>query len=199
MENTVINNDVRIDGVVHTIPEFSHKILGEKFYMFQLEVKRNSGTADYIPVTISDRAFYVEDIAEGTYLTVIGSFRSYNKHLENRSKLVLSVFASELEIPEKVTDTNVITLEGTICKETKLRVTPLGSKITDILIAVNRAYGKSDYIPCIAWGRNAIYANRLPVGTKITCKGRIQSREYQKEGQGHMAYEVSLNSIQLVE
>lgn len=200
MESTVMKtNEVRIDGIVYTAPRFSHAVLGEKFYIFDLAVRRKSGVMDYIPVTVSDRAFDIDSIVAGTSLALASSFRSYNKHTEKGNKLLLSVFVSEISTPAEQTDENKIFFQGTVCREPQHRTTPLGREIADLLMAVNRAYGKSDYIPCIAWGRNAIYADKISVGMKFNCRGRIQSRVYIKENQEHTAYEVSLYSIDPVE
>lgn len=190
------NNVVTVGGVIFSEPAFSHEIMGEGFYVFELEVLRKSDTADYVPVMVSDRAVDLEALKEGTPILVSGSFRSYNKHLENKNKLILYVFADELEFTEEPTNENEICLEGYICKSPKYRKTPLGREIADMLIAVNRAYGKSDYLPCITWGRNATYTEKLEVGTMVSCRGRIQSRRYLKEEQEKIAYEVSVSSIQ---
>ncbi|MCD8150563.1 MAG: single-stranded DNA-binding protein [Clostridiales bacterium] len=199
MESTVIKtNEVKVDGIVYTAPRFSHAVLGEKFYTFDLAVRRKSGVMDYIPVTVSDRAFDIDSIEAGTSLAVLGSFRSYNKHTQNGSRLLLSVFASELSTPAEQADENKILLQGTVCKVPQHRTTPLGREIADLFLAVNRSYGKSDYIPCIVWGRNAIYAGKIPVGTKFNCRGRIQSRVYKKDNREHTVYEVSLYSLEPV-
>ncbi len=205
MGNTVIKtNEVRVDGIVHTVPEYSHSIMGEQFFQFELAARRKSGAFDYVPVTVSERAFDLDDIVVGTKILVIGSFRSFNKQTEQGHKLLLSVFAAQLCYLKSLKDENKIWMLGTICKPTVYRTTPYGREITDLILGVNRDYNKSDYIPCIAWGRNAVYAGKLPVGTRLCVRGRIQSREYRKkltetESEMRVAYEVSLYSLNLAE
>ncbi len=201
------NSRVTISGEIVSGFEFSHEIFGEGFYISQLSSKRTSGTADVIPIMVSDRLTDVKADWKGRTVRIEGNFRSYNKHEGNRNRLMLSVFAREFEECEELSfsgDCNSVLLDGFLCKEPKYRETPLGRQIGDILVAVNRPYGKSDYIPCIAWGRNARFAGNLEVGAHITIKGRIQSREYQKRisetgTETRTAYEVSVGKIIAVE
>ncbi len=206
-ERVIKNNRVTISGEIVSDFVFSHEVFGEGFYISNLSSKRTSGTADVIPIMVSDRLVDVKADWKGRQVKIEGQFRSYNKHEEGRNRLVLSVFAREFEEIEESPfseDENHIFLDGYICKEPIHRTTPLGREIADILIAVNRPYHKCDYIPCIAWERNARFANGLEVGTHITIEGRIQSREYKKrigddEYEIRTAYEVSASKINVVE
>ena len=206
MDKIFENNTVEVAGEVVTEPIYSHEAFGEQFYIFSISVKRLSGMLDTIPVTISERAINIGEIRVGKRFKIYGQFRSFNKHMENEHRLILSVFARDImELDDNQLDVNenYISLDGYVCKEPLYRKTPLGREIVDMLIAVNRSYGKSDYIPCISWGRNARYASGLDVGTHIKICGRIQSREYTKrisetESEQRMAYEVSVSSIELV-
>lgn len=197
-------NNVEISGVVETNLEFNNAQFGENFYKMMISVERNSGIKDYIPVLISDRLINVRENYCGKYISIIGQFRSYNEHDDKKSKLVLYVFAKEYEfINEHKGDVNHIELIGYICKEPIYRTTPLGREIADVLLAVNRQYGKSDYIPCICWGRNARYANNLCVGSHCKITGRIQSREYIKKfsdeiTENKVAYEISVTQIEIL-
>jgi len=193
------NNIAHIRGTVVSTPEFSHEILGEGFYDLTVKVPRLSEQFDILPVTISERLLGNTGIGET--LSIDGQFRSYNKLEDGKSKLILTLFAKELlSDEEEDINSNTITLTGYICKQPIYRTTPFGREICDCLIAVNRAYNKSDYIPCIAWGRNARFVKNLEVGSKVTITGRIQSREYQKKYDENnietkTAYEVSISSI----
>lgn len=194
------NNRAYVAGTVITIPEFSHEVLGEKFYDVTLSVRRLSDRHDEIPVTVSDRLMQDMPLAPGDTVGVSGQLRSYNKQTEGRSKLVLRIFARELDDGESDTP-NRIELEGFICKPPVYRTTPFKREICDMLLAVNRAYNKSDYIPAIAWGRNARYAGEFAVGDKVAVTGRIQSRVYQKtlpDGsvEDRVAYEVSVSRLE---
>ncbi|MFQ9515355.1 MAG: single-stranded DNA-binding protein [Eubacterium sp.] len=194
------NNKVKLVGSVVSEPEYSHKVCGEKFYIFYLSISRRSGTVDKIPITVSERLVYIDKIKIGERFEIEGQFRSHNRIENDKSRLILSVFCSSIISAENENDKNVIEIEGYICKQPIYRETPLGRDICDLLIAVNRPYGKSDYIPCIAWGRNAIYASNFEVGVKVFVKGRVQSREYSKkidEGMEEIgtAYEVSIIQI----
>lgn len=200
------NNKVKISGMVCSGFTFSHEVFGEGFYIMTVEVKRKGEALDIIPVMVSDRLVDVEKNYSGMYVEISGQFRSYNRKDGERSYLVLSVFAREIELKEECgeLDTNDISLTGYICKQPVYRETPLGREITDVLLAVNRPYGKSDYIPCIVWGRNARFAETLPVGTCVEILGRIQSREYHKQisenvFEARTAYEVSVSRIEEVE
>ncbi len=194
------SNSVYLSGTVVGEPIFSHQVFGENFYESALRVNRLSEQADIIPITVSDRLMSDYDLEPGTEIAVSGQFRSYNKLVEGRSKLMLTVFVREIVEAEEGRNSNQIELIGYICKDPVYRTTPFKREIADILVAVNRAYNKSDYIPCIAWGRNARFAAGLPVGTKVVISGRIQSREYQKvlaDGttETRTAYEISVNRI----
>ncbi len=193
------NNKVYIAGVVASEPQFSYEIFGEGFYEFQLEVKRLSESSDIIPITISERLIKNDNITKGSLIAGIGQFRSYNKLVDDKSKLMLTVFIRELVPYDESVNPNQIELTGFICKEPIYRTTPFKREICDVLIAVNRSYNKSDYLPCIAWGRNAKYVSSLNVGDKLSMTGRIQSRIYQKkigdELVEKVAYEISLSKI----
>ena len=191
-------------GKVATEFSFSHAVFGEGFYMVEVEVKRLSNSEDRIPLMISERLIDVTQDYTGAYIMVHGQFRSYNRHEEQKNRLVLSVFVREISFMEEEPDgtkTNSIWLDGYICKEPIYRKTPLGREIADLLLAVNRPYGKSDYIPCICWGRNARYASGFEVGEHVQLLGRIQSREYVKrisdtETEKRVAYEVSVSKLE---
>lgn len=201
------NNQVVIAGEIVSGFTFSHEVYGEGFYMVEVAVNRLSNYADYIPVMVSERLIDVTQNYEGQYICVVGQFRSYNRHEEKKNRLVLSVFAREIEFtdePGEDVKSNQIFLDGYICKEPIYRKTPLGREIADLLIAVNRSYGKSDYIPSICWGRNARYASGFEVGSHVQIWGRIQSREYVKklnefETEKRIAYEVSVSKIDYIE
>ena len=196
------NNQVYLSGQIASEPEFSHEIMGEKFYDMTVSVARLSGQNDVIPITISDRLMEGGSFEIGNLIGLIGQFRSYNKIVDGKSKLVLRVFVRELcECDDHAP--NVIEIEGYVCKQPVYRTTPFKREIADLLIAVNRAYNKSDYIPAIAWGRNARYASTFRVGEKIHLVGRIQSRIYQKaldDGsvEERVAYEVSITKFEQV-
>ncbi len=206
--NTLQNNSVTLIGEVVSGFTFSHEVRGEAFYVVNLAVKRLSEQADIIPLTISERLIDVTTDCMGRTLEVAGQFRSFNQQGENKKRLILSVFVRDVFfLEEEYTDytkTNLIKLNGFLCKLPVYRETPLGREIADLLLAVNRPYGKSDYIPCIAWGRNAKYASGLFVGTRLEISGRIQSREYTKKLSEtnivtHTAYEVSVSNLEVSE
>lgn len=186
---------------------FSHEIFGEGFYMVDVRVERLSDSIDIIPLMVSERLLDVNGDYKGMYIVVNGQFRSYNRHEERKNKLVLSVFAREIDFVDEIgenTKSNQIYLDGYICKEPVYRKTPLGREIADLLLAVNRPYGKSDYIPCICWGRNARFASNFEVGARCAVWGRIQSREYMKkisdeQLEKRVAYEVSVSKLELIE
>ena len=194
------NNKVFIAGEIISDASFSHEIYGEGFYEFFVRVMRLSGQADVLPVTLSERLIQDGMLEKGKSICALGQFRSYNKIENGKSRLMLTVFVRELlpQLPDK--NPNSILLSGYICKPPVYRTTPFNREIADVLVAVNRAYNKSDYIPCIAWGRNARFVKNLTVGDKIAISGRIQSREYQKklsetEIRTMTAYEVSVSKL----
>jgi len=203
-DKVIENNQVTIMGKIVSGFLYSHEIYGEGFYMVDVEVERLSDSTDIIPVMISERLLDVSQDYVGTCISVNGQFRSYNRHEEKKNKLVLSVFAREIEFIDEIDEnakSNQIFLDGFICKEPIYRKTPLGREIADILLAVNRPYGKSDYIPCISWGRNARFASSFQVGDRCMVWGRIQSREYMKkiseeEQEKRVAYEVSVSKLE---
>ncbi|MBR3769836.1 MAG: single-stranded DNA-binding protein [Lachnospiraceae bacterium] len=203
-DKVIENNQVTIMGKIVSGFLYSHEIYGEGFYMVDVEVDRLSDSTDIIPVMISERLLDVSQDYVGTCISVNGQFRSYNRHEEKKNKLVLSVFAREIEFIDEIDEnakSNQIFLDGFICKEPIYRKTPLGREIADILLAVNRPYGKSDYIPCISWGRNARFASSFQVGDRCMVWGRIQSREYMKkiseeEQEKRVAYEVSVSKLE---
>lgn len=206
-DKIIENNQVTIMGEIVSEFTFSHEVFGEGFYMVDVSVRRLSNSVDTIPVMISERLIDVTEDYTGEFLMVSGQFRSYNRHDEQKNRLVLSVFAREVSFIEEELDgakTNSILLDGYICKLPIYRKTPLGREIADLLLAVNRPYGKSDYIPCICWGRNARFASAFEVGEHVQILGRIQSREYVKklsetETEKRTAYEVSVSKLECME
>ena len=210
--NYLENNHLTLVGKVTSEKVFSHEIYGESFYIFSMEVPRLSETTDIIPITVSERLLTDIDLTIGKEIVVEGQFRSYNTYENERSRLVLTVFAKEVQErkledsleEERVEVSNEVTLIGYICKKPIYRKTPFGREIADVLLAVNRAYNKSDYIPCIAWGRNARFCENLEVGTAVKIVGRVQSRNYEKKHEDgtvetRVAYEVSVASMEVVE
>lgn len=206
-EKTLENNKVSVTGEVVGKFTFSHEVYGEGFYLTSILVDRLSDQTDEIPLMVSERLVDVNRDYSGNRMEATGQFRSFNRHEGNRNRLVLSIFAREVSFPEERVDgtkTNQIYLDGYLCKPPIYRKTPLGREIADLLIAVNRPYGKSDYIPCIAWGRNARYASGFEVGSRIRVWGRVQSREYTKkldeeQVEKRIAYEVSVSKLEFVE
>ena len=200
---TTQNNQITLSGTMASAFTFSHETFGEKFYSFILEIERISGTKDYLPIIVSERLIDSEITYENNQICVIGQVRSYNVSDGEKTHLVLNVFALDLYIAEESTNTNNLYLDGYICRQPSFRTTPSGRQISDLLIAVNRVCGKSDYIPCISWGRDAALASKLEVGTHISFVGRMQSREYQKMVDGvpenKTAYEVSIARIESYE
>lgn len=192
MENKF--NKISIQGTVSSEFEFSHEIYGENFYKFNILSERLSASQDEIIVMVSDRLINMNDYPIDAKIALSGQIRSYNKHLDCKSKLELFVFMQEF-IEEQEWDFNEVEVIGFFCKKPIYRTTPMGREIADALIAVNRSYGKSDYIPSIAWGRNARYAGNLDIGTCVNVKGRFQSREYTKDEQVKKAYELSVMKI----
>lgn len=209
VDKVIENNRVNIIGEIVSDFEYSHEVFGEGFYLVDVAVNRLSNMSDTIPLMVSERLIDVTKDYKGMTIEVSGQFRSYNRHEGEKNRLVLSIFVREIQFPEtdeEIKDqskTNQIFLDGYICKVPVYRKTPLGREIADILIAVNRPYGKSDYIPCIAWGRNARFAASFEVGGHIQVWGRVQSREYTKkineeESEKRIAYEVSVSKIELI-
>lgn len=206
-DKIIENNQVTIMGQVAAGFTFSHEVFGEGFYMTEVLVKRLSNSCDRIPLMISERLIDVTQDFTGEFIVAQGQFRSYNRHEEQKNRLILSVFVREVSFVEEEPDgskTNSILLDGYICKEPIYRKTPLGREIADLLLAVNRPYGKSDYIPCICWGRNARYASAFEVGEHVQVLGRIQSREYVKklsetDTEKRIAYEVSVSKLECME
>ena len=213
--NYLENNYLTLVGKVTGEKKFSHEIYGEKFYVFDLEILRLSGNSDIIPITVSERIVTDEMLILGKKLLVKGQFRSYNSYENEKNRLILTVFAKDIveieeneeeenEMVKKDVVTNEVVLIGYICKQPIYRQTPFGREIADILLAVNRAYNKSDYIPTIAWGRTARFCQNLEVGTKVKVVGRVQSRIYEKKYEdgtveNRVAYEVSIGSLEVLE
>lgn len=206
-DKIIENNQVAIMGKIASQFTFSHQVFGEGFYLVDVLVRRLSDSEDCIPIMVSERLVDVKQDYEGEYIQVNGQFRSYNRHEEKKNRLVLSVFAREISFVEEEDEamkSNQIFLDGYICKPPVYRKTPLGREIADLLVAVNRPYGKSDYIPSICWGRNARYASAFQVGGHVLVWGRIQSREYMKkisetETEKRTAYEVSVSKLEYVD
>ena len=214
--NYLENNYLTLVGKVTGEKKFSHEIYGERFFTFNLSIPRLSGNSDVIPVTTSERLITDEMLTEGNKLLIKGQFRSYNSYENEKNKLVLTVFAKDVqevkdnenseenEITKKEMTTNEVVLIGYVCKKPIYRQTPFGREIADLLLAVNRAYNKSDYIPTIAWGRNARFCQNLEIGTQVKIVGRVQSRMYEKKHEDgtveqKVAYEVSICSLELIE
>ncbi len=212
--NYLENNYLTLVGKVTGEKNFSHEIYGERFYVFSLSIPRLSGNFDVIPVTVSERLITDEMLTEGNTLLIKGQFRSYNSYEEQKNRLILTVFAKDIvevneedeenELSKKDIVTNEVVLTGYICKKPIYRQTPFGREIADLLLAVNRAYNKSDYIPCIAWGRNARFCQNIEVGVQVRIVGRVQSRTYEKKFEdgtveNRVAYEVSIGSLELID
>ena len=199
------NNKVYLQGIVDGEPVHDHDVMDEQFYSFTLRVARLSGQDDLIPVTISSKMLDNSNIKKGEKLALRGQFRSHNKLEDGKSRLILSVFCKELCAWDNVANPNVVELSGYICKEPIYRTTPFMREICDVLLAVNRNFDKSDYIPCIAWGKNAQFVRKIPVGSRLQISGRIQSREYSKQTAEltipikKIAYEVSVSTVALIE
>lgn len=206
------NNRLTLVGKVTSEKVFSHEIYGEKFYIFNLSVPRLSGSEDIIPITISERLLTNAELKINDKISIDGQFRSYNSYQNEKSRLILTVFAKDVQFlpnqEEEITVgkdivSNEVVLDGYLCKKPIYRKTPFGREISDILLAVNRAYNKSDYIPCIAWGRNARFCENMEVGTEVKIVGRVQSRTYEKKFEDgrteqRVAYEVSIGSLEVI-
>ena len=215
--NLLENNHLVLVGKVTSEKTYSHEIYGEKFYIFDLEVPRLSSAVDIIPITVSERLLTSLDLQIGKTLSVEGQFRSYNSYQNERNKLILTVFAKDIievenqeseneenQEEKKDTVTNEVILSGYVCKKPIYRQTPFDREIADLLLAVNRAYNKSDYIPCIAWGRNARFCQNMEIGAEVKITGRVQSRSYEKKHEDgttetRVAYEVSIASMEVPE
>ena len=212
--NYLENNYLTLVGKVTGEKKFSHEIYGESFYSFNLSIPRLSGNFDIIPITVSERLLKEDTLEEGKKLLIKGQFRSYNSYQNEKNRLILTVFAKDItevkeeeeenDIVRKDIITNEVVLIGFICKAPIYRQTPFGREIADVLLAVNRAYNKSDYIPCIAWGRNARFCQTLEVGSQVKVVGRVQSRTYEKKHEdgtveNRVAYEVSIGSLEVIE
>lgn len=201
------NNKIELCGVITSVPELNHKTYGENFYGFRLSCSRKSTEKDMLPIIVSDRLVEIKDLQVGKKISVKGQVRTFNKHIsDDKRKLLIMVFARDVWEVEEESESapefnNNVKLSGYICKPPVYRVTPKGREIADVLIAVNRTYGKSDYIPCITWGRNARYTGNLDVGTRVDVEGRLQSREYTKKlddgtEEIRTAYEISVSRIE---
>ncbi len=205
LDNINVNNEVHLVGEVFSKLSFSHEVYGERFLTFVIKVPRLSDICDYINVTVSERLIKTMDLCEGKFVEIDGQFRSYNNYSSTGNRLILTVFARDISLlyDDDFKNPNYIYLNGYVCKAPVYRITPFGREITDILVAVNRAYNKSDYMPCIAWGRNARFSGNLLVGDNIKIWGRIQSREYQKkiseeETVTKTAFEISISKMEVI-
>ena len=200
------NNYIMLVGKITSEKKFSHEIYGESFFNFDLEIPRLSGISDIIPITISERLIANFDLSLGKQVVIEGQFRSYNTYEDSKSRLILTVFVKEIREKgedEEIKVPNEVQLVGHICRKPIYRKTPFGREIADILVAVNRAYNKSDYIPCITWGRNARFCENMQIGTELRLVGRVQSRQYEKKYEdgtveNKVAYEVSVGSLEVV-
>ncbi len=202
MKNDFSTNSVFLQGRVGSSVEYSHDLYGERFYEFKLNVPRLSEHLDVIPITAAENL--VDSLKEGDYISITGQFRSFNRPEGERSRLILSVFAREISQPQPDSNPNTAELIGYICKPPIYRTTPFNREICDVLLAVNRAYAKSDYIPCIAWGKNARLIKNAQVGQKLDVTGRIQSRQYTKrldDGNTELrtAYEFSIGTAEFMQ
>ena len=209
--NYLENNQLVLVGEVTSEKKLSHEVYGERFFIFNLEVPRLSETKDTIPVTISERLITEDNLSLGAKIVIEGQFRSYNSYENEKNRLILTVFAKDIILQSNLEDevlekrmsvSNEVVLSGYVCKKPIYRKTPFGREIADILLAVNRSYNKSDYIPCIAWGRNARFCENMEVGTEIKVIGRVQSRMYEKKHEDgtvetRVAYEVSIGSLEI--
>ena len=202
MEET--GNIIHLRGQICQNLQFGHELFGEQFYVTTLRVPRLSGAEDFLPITISERLLIDEPLTAGSMLCMEGQLRSYNKVIEGAGRLLITGFAQHLVDPDSDENPNQVQLTGALCKLPSYRTTPFGREIADLMLAVNRAYGKSDYIPCITWGRTARFASHLKVGDKVTLLGRFQSRAYQKQLPdgtviGKTAYEVSVGRLTMAD
>lgn len=204
-DNLLVTNKVYVEGKVISPIEFSHQMYGEGFYILKIEVPRLSDAVDILPVTVSERLISIMDIKVGDLVSVIGQLRSYNKIVDGNNRLILTIFARDVNLLDEISKTpNQMFIDGFICKAPVYRTTPFGREITDILVAANRPYNKSDYIPVIAWGRNARFSSKLEIGSRIRIWGRVQSRSYEKKVSeevvlSRVAYEVSITKMESVQ
>lgn len=205
VDGLLSTNKVYIEGRVASELAFSHEMYGEGFYSVNIEVPRLSDTSDYLPITVSERLIASLDMSIGNTVSIEGQLRSYNRYIDGSNRLILTIFARDIKNLEEISKSpNQIFLDGFICKSPVYRTTPFGREITDLLVAVNRPYNKSDYIPAIAWGRNARFSNILEIGSHIRLWGRIQSREYEKKLSEEnivkrVAFEVSISKMEKVD
>ena len=198
MDENISRNIAQLCGVIASAPVFSHSVTGESFYTFPLEVARLSGATDKINIIVRDELMESVALNEAEKLCVKGELRSFNNKSGEGAKLVITVFAKELYLCDD-DDLNEVHLVGTLCKKPNLRMTPMGRDICDLMLAVNRRYGRSDYLPCITWGLKARETAEWDTGTMVTLDGRIQSRSYVKIVGGDpvekTAFEVSVTDI----
>lgn len=197
----VNNNFIKLKGIVHTQPKFSHTTHGENFLEFTLEVKRKSEVSDLLPITISERLIKCN---QGEFLEILGEVRTFNKFENEKSRLIITVFAKEVRVLECEEYENSVELNGFICKPVTSRTTPLSDrKIADVLIAVNGRNNRVAYIPSIAWNKDSVWLAEQPVGTELNIAGRLQSRNYQKNFDGQIeertAIELCIKSVNKIE
>lgn len=201
MDEALCRNTVELCGALAAAPRFSHLSRGERFFIFPVETRRLSGAVDTINVVAREALLAALRIEEAERLCVQGELRSFNNRREEGPKLVITVFARALSLAGGGEDVNSITLRGALCKQPVLRVTPMGRDICDLMVAVNRRCGRSDYLPCICWGARARAAALYGVGDAVELTGRVQSRQYIKLIEGEpvekTAYEVSASEIRL--
>ena len=192
-------NDLLLRGTAAAEPAFSHENHGQRFYRFPLSVRRLSAQADVLQVIATGEQLSHLLPLTGRRLEIQGQLRSFNNKSGQGSRLVISAF-TRLLVETAGEDVNIIELKGAICKPPVLRRTPLGRCICDMMLAVNRRYGRADYLPCIAWGQVAMVTGQLPVGSTLALEGRVQSRVYTKVVDGvpqeRTAYEVSIMRLQ---
>ena len=196
-------NGLQLTGKLIAMPQAGHEAFGEAFYYLTLNVPRLSGAEDLLPVTVSKRLLEEVKLEPGGMLSIEGQVRSHNKVIDGASRLLITAFAQRLMEADPHRNPNLLLLTGTLCKAPVYRTTPFGREIADLMLAVNRPYGRSDYIPCITWGRSARFCSRLRVGDRISLSGRLQSRAYQKQFPDgacveKVAYEVSVSQIELL-
>jgi single-stranded DNA-binding protein len=193
------SNKVIFIGTVSSPLQLSHRVYAENFYCFDITVERLSGSFDTLPVIVSQRLLC--NISQGSRVRLEGQLRSYNMITEGKNRLVIKIFARTIErVEDDICDENAVYLQGYVCKPPIFRTTPFSREISDVLLAINRSYGKSDYIPCICWGRNARYCSDMQVSQFLSVAGRLQSRMYQKhlpDGtvEERTAFEVSVSRL----